>query len=149
MLVAQRLAERLATASGASSTAAAETPAGAEARERRSWLGRRRRSKGERRLSPVGTPGALPALVLAISLAFFVTTTLASNAFSRGLEARADELALELTRDPRALIEVQRRLVTQNVGDPTPPFVYHLVFEGHPRTLDRIGAAEAWARRGG
>ena len=43
------------------------------------------------------------------------------NQLSREIEASADTFALELTDDPDALIDLQRRFAVANVADPDPP----------------------------
>jgi STE24 endopeptidase len=93
--------------------------------------------------APAGTPAALPAYFLGIAVASFVLTV-AGNQLSRKVEARADEFALELTGDPRALIDLQERLATANLSDPDPPAAFEFLFGTHPSTVDRIGAAVAY-----
>jgi STE24 endopeptidase len=96
-----------------------------------------------------GTPAMLPALALSLAAASLVLGTI-SNQLSRRVEARADTFALELTRDPRAFIELQRRLVLTNVADPDPPSALQALFGTHPTALERIGAAVSYERdRGG
>ena len=62
------------------------------------------------------------------------------------MEASADTFALELTHDPRALIQVQRRLAIENVANPDPPAIVTALVRTHPSTIDRIGAAIAYER---
>jgi STE24 endopeptidase len=69
-----------------------------------------------------------------------------SNQLSRDVERRADAFSLELTREPQALIDLQRRLSINNVGDPDPPPVARFLLGTHPTTLQRIGQAEAFER---
>jgi STE24 endopeptidase len=88
---------------------------------------------------PLGTPAALPAIALAIALAS-LGLSCASNALSRRVEASADSFALRMTRDPNDFIAFQHRISVQNVGDPDPPTLFHLLFDTHPTTLERIGA---------
>lgn len=92
------------------------------------------------------TPAALPAMTLAVALAAFVLA-IPGNRLSREVEARADVFALELTGEPAASIDLQRRLALTNVGDPDPPGVSHYVFGTHPTAMERIGAALAFRRR--
>jgi STE24 endopeptidase len=95
------------------------------------------------RREPLGTPGALPAIALAIALVS-LGVGWASNQLSRRVEARADSFALRLTRDAPDFIEFQRRLAVQNISDPDPPELLHVLFGTHPTTLERIGAGEAF-----
>jgi STE24 endopeptidase len=68
----------------------------------------------------------------------------ASNALSRPVEATADSFALDLTRDPGDFIKFERRITIQNIGDPEPPGLYHVLFDTHPTTVERIGFGVAW-----
>jgi STE24 endopeptidase len=94
------------------------------------------------RRQPLGTPAALPAIALAIALVG-LGFGCASNALSRQVEGRADSFALELTRDPEDFIAFERRITLQNVADPDPPELLHLLFDTHPTTVERIGYGEA------
>jgi len=91
----------------------------------------------------LGTPGALPAIALAIALVSFGLGC-ASNVLSRRVEASADSFALRLTHDPGDFIRFQRRISVQNVGEPDPPRLFHVLFDTHPTTLERIGAGVAF-----
>jgi STE24 endopeptidase len=107
------------------------------------------REVGEAMASRSGSDGrgptALPAYALGLALASLILG-LAGNQLSRRVEASADTFALELTRDPSALVKVQRRLAIQNVADPDPPAVVTALLGTHPPTVDRIGAALAYER---
>jgi STE24 endopeptidase len=92
------------------------------------------------------SPAAVPAYFLALALAAFVLNV-PGNQLSREIEASADEFALELTHDPEALIDLQRRLARTNLSDPDPPALYSTLFGTHPTTVERIGAALAYERR--
>ena len=87
-----------------------------------------------------GSPGALPAYALALFVASLVLGTV-GNQLSRKVEASADSFALELTHDPKAFIELQRRLTVSNLGDPSPPGLVHWLLGSHPTAVERIGAA--------
>jgi Zn-dependent protease with chaperone function len=88
---------------------------------------------------------ALPALALALALVSFGLGS-AGNALSRPVEARADAFALELTKDPRAFIELERGLTVRNLGDPDPPRLLHLLFGTHPTTRERLGVGVRFGR---
>jgi STE24 endopeptidase len=90
-----------------------------------------------------GQPAYLPAFALAIAATSFVLG-IAGNQLSREVEARADTFALQLTNDPKGLIELQRQLADRNLSDPDPPDLYSFIFRTHPTTMERIGAALAW-----
>ena len=91
---------------------------------------------------------ALPALAVSMALVSFAAGV-ASNDLSRSIERSADSYALNLTDNPAAFIEVERRLAVDNVGDPDPPGWVQLLFGTHPTTIDRIGAALTWSREQG
>ena len=86
------------------------------------------------------SPALLPALALAVTLASIVLAV-PGQQLSRKVEARADNFALELTSDPQAFIQLQRRLAISNVADPDPPAALQFLFGTHPSTMDRIGTA--------
>lgn len=94
------------------------------------------------------SPAVLPALALSLTLASLVLG-IAGQALSRNIEARADTFALELTEEPGAFIELQRRLAKANVSDPDPPSAYQRIFGSHPTTMERIGAALAFEEERG
>lgn len=93
------------------------------------------------------SPAAVPAYVLALTLATFVLN-IPGNQLSREVEASADQFALELTNDPQGLIDVQVQLARTNVSDPDPPALRRFLFASHPSTVERIGAALAYAADG-
>ncbi len=90
-------------------------------------------------------PAALPAYFLGLAVAALLLGV-PGNRLSRQVEASADTFALRLTHDPRALIEVQRRLALSSVADPDPPGLVTALIGTHPSTVDRIGAAVAYER---
>jgi STE24 endopeptidase len=90
-------------------------------------------------------PEAVPVLALSIALVSF-GVTIAARALSRSVEGRADAFAIELTDDPAAHIAFKRRLAVNNVSDPDPPELWHLVFGTHPTTVDRIGIGVAYQK---
>ena len=98
-----------------------------------------------RRGEDLRSPAVLPALALSVALASFVLAIPGAQ-LSRQVEARADSFALELTHDPRGLIDLQRQLALTNVADPDPPGALQFLFGSHPTTMERIGAAVAYRR---
>jgi STE24 endopeptidase len=92
----------------------------------------------------LGTPRAVPAVVLAVAVVA-PAITIVSNQLSRAVERRADAYALELTREPDTQIEFQRRIAVKNVSDPDPPDWVTFLLGTHPPTLERIGQAAAAA----
>ncbi|MFL5907193.1 MAG: M48 family metallopeptidase, partial [Solirubrobacterales bacterium] len=90
-----------------------------------------------------GQPAYLPAFALVIAATSFVIG-IAGNQLSRAVEARADTFALQLTDDPRGMIELQQQLADRNLSDPDPPGAFSFLFGTHPPATERIGAALAW-----
>ncbi len=97
--------------------------------------------RGEDRRSPA----VLPAVLLAIALVAPVITTI-SNRLSRQVERSADAFGLELSHEPQAQIEFQRRIAVKNVSNPDPSALVQYLLGTHPTTLQRIGQALAAAR---
>jgi len=92
-----------------------------------------------------GTPAALPAYVLAITITVFAVG-IVGNQLSRAVEERADQFALEVTQDPDALVDLQLELQEKNVGDPDPPGWVSALLRTHPTTVERIGTALGFER---
>jgi STE24 endopeptidase len=90
------------------------------------------------------TPAGLPALALSAA-AVAVVLGIPGNQLSRAVESRADAYALELTRRPHPFVDLQKRLAVTNVADPSPPSLLQFIFGTHPTTMQRIGAAVAYA----
>jgi Zn-dependent protease with chaperone function len=90
-------------------------------------------------------PIVLPAVALAVTLASLLLGS-ASNVLSRQVEARADQFALDLTQDPAAFVQFERRIALRNIIDPDPPGLTQLLFGTHPTTIERIGMGEAWRK---
>jgi Zn-dependent protease with chaperone function len=97
-----------------------------------------------------GRAGAesLPAVALALGVVSAAIGPVAAQ-LSRAIERRADEFALELTREPAPFVAFERRIVTQNLADPAPSRLLTALLASHPPAVERIGAALAFARREG
>jgi Zn-dependent protease with chaperone function len=98
---------------------------------------------GERFTRPGASP--VPAVALAIAL-IAPPMTMISNQLSREVEARADRFSMQLTHDPKGLIDFQRKITTTNVGDPDPPGWVSFLLGTHPTAVQRIGQALAFER---
>jgi STE24 endopeptidase len=93
-------------------------------------------------------PGASPVPAVALAIALLVPAiTMISNQLSRDVEARADRFSMQLTHDPKGLIEFQRKITIQNVGDPDPPGWISFLLGTHPTAVQRIGQALAFSRQ--
>jgi STE24 endopeptidase len=98
------------------------------------WLG----------VSGVGDGRSIAFLLAFVAVVSFVSTPVQS-AVSRQIEARADLHALDLTEDPQAFAEMQRRLATVSKSDVTPNRVVYRWFGSHPTAAARLATARAWA----
>jgi STE24 endopeptidase len=92
-----------------------------------------------------GSAASLPAFALALAIVSFGGMVI-SNQLSRSIEARADAFSLELTREPRQFIEMEKRLSVVNLSDPDPPAALRWLFGTHPSPIERIGAGVAFER---
>jgi STE24 endopeptidase len=104
----------------------------------------------ERLSRPSKKPGPemLPALMLSLGVVSFAGG-IAGNVLSRRVENRADAFALELTADPEAFIELEKRLAMKALADPEPPKILQKLFGTHPSTVQRIGYGITYAERTG
>lgn len=90
--------------------------------------------------------------VASLPMAFFLVWLLefaagpVSNAYSRDLERKADRYALELLEQPDAFRSMMVKVVRTNLADCHPPAWVRVLLHGHPPVMERIGAAEAFAR---
>lgn len=104
-------------------------------------------------LDAAGTPAAsdprsLP-LVMAIGTVLGSLAAPLFNAYSRRIEARADQYALDLTRDPAAVVATWRNLAVQSISDLEPHPLAQLWLGTHPAVPARIAHARGWAARHG
>jgi STE24 endopeptidase len=89
------------------------------------------------------------ALVLALVTIGAQVAGPVQNLVGRRIEARADVHSLDLTRDPRTFIQMQRALSVQNLSDLRPNPVEYVLWATHPTGPERIAMARVWARRHG
>lgn len=101
-----------------------------------------------RRRGGMGRPEAVPLALLVVA-AFQLAVAPAENWISRRMEAEADWVALELTRDPDSLQKAMVDLSHTSLGDPDPPGWAQLLLGTHPTLADRVAMARAWAEREG
>jgi STE24 endopeptidase len=101
-----------------------------------------------RRRGGMRQPAAMP-LALLVLVALDLAALPLRNAISRHLEAEADWVALETTRDPDAMESLFRRFAATGLGDPSPPAPAYVAFADHPTLMQRIAMARAWAGRNG
>ena len=99
-----------------------------------------------RRVGGMGDPRAVPLALLVVA-AWTLVTSPAQNVVSRRAEAEADWQALETTGDPAAARGLFREFAATSLGDPSPPTWAHVLLDTHPTLAQRVGMANAWARR--
>lgn len=86
---------------------------------------------------------ALVPAVLALAALASVLSAPLQNGVSRQIENRADQTALEQTKNPQAFVALQRRLALRSHADPTPPAWSQFWFGSHPTVLQRVGLARS------
>ena len=91
---------------------------------------------------------SLPMMFFLCWLASLFTDPV-GNAYSRYLEARADQYAFELLREPASFRSLMVKIARNNLADVHPPAYIRYVFAGHPPVMERIAAAEAFAQAKG
>jgi STE24 endopeptidase len=89
--------------------------------------------------------GRVVALVVALVTVTSLLTAPVQSWASRRVEARADQHALELTRDPLTFAQMQRRLALTAKADVTPNPLLFWWFGSHPSAPQRLAAARSWA----
>jgi STE24 endopeptidase len=87
-----------------------------------------------------GSLSALPALALALGIAFVPLGILAA-AHSRRRERAADAFSLRTARDGEALARALERMCAQNLSELRPPPLYVALRMSHPAPLERIATA--------
>jgi STE24 endopeptidase len=87
----------------------------------------------------------IPLALLLVGVGMLLATPV-QNLVSRHVEARADVHALDLTGDPAAFEDMQRRLAVAGLAEPSPPAALQWFFGSHPTTAQRVALAEDWAR---
>jgi len=99
-----------------------------------------------RRRGGLFEPAAVPLAILVVAALLFLLSPL-QHAFSQRLEAEADWIALETTRDPGATKALFRRFTRIALVQPDPPGWAGLLIDTHPSIMERIEMAEAWRAR--
>ena len=94
----------------------------------------------------MGAPEAVPLALVVVAVLQLVTAP-AANVVTRRIEAEADWMALQVTRDPEALEGVMAAFTETSLSDPDPPAWIHLMTGTHPTLEERVAMARAWAAR--
>jgi STE24 endopeptidase len=87
--------------------------------------------------SGIADVAAFPLLLLAVAVFSSIITPL-TNAYSRHVEASADEAAMELTANPQAFIAAMTKLTNQNLSVANPSRWVELLFYDHPPYTKRV-----------
>ncbi len=95
-------------------------------------------------VAAVADPRAVP-LVLALLAGLAALSTPVQHVLSRQVEARADVVALDLTRSPSVAASMHRTLALASVADVDPPPALQWWFGSHPTTVDRIALTRTWS----
>jgi len=99
-----------------------------------------------RRRGGMADPNAVPlSLFLLVALSLLALPV--QNAITRHLEAEADWMALQTTRDPAAGRKLFHRFTTTTLDKPNPSMFEYLVLENHPTIAQRIAMVNAWEAR--
>jgi STE24 endopeptidase len=105
-------------------------------------------SRRVRRWSGTHGPADPAAVVLLLALAgvggFLVSPV--QNTVSRAIEARADRVSIEVTREGPTFVRMQRRLALTSLADPSPPVLSQVWWGTHPTVLQRAGLPASLAR---
>ena len=101
---------------------------------------------GARRRGGMREAAAIP-LVLFVYVVFGLLATPFQAAISRHMEAEADWMALQTTRNPRATAALFQRFAHTGLTDPSPPTAPYLFLYDHPTMAQRVAMARAWRGR--
>jgi STE24 endopeptidase len=99
-----------------------------------------------RRRGGIYAPEAVPVALLVLIGVQLATIPL-QNLVSRHVEAEADWIALEATRDPTAASGAFTELGRASLSQPRPPGWAYALFENHPTIMQRIEMTRAWQDR--
>jgi STE24 endopeptidase len=94
----------------------------------------------------IADAAALPVLFLSVAVLTMIVTPF-TNAYSRHVEAAADEAAIELTDKPRAFVSAMTRLTNQNLSVANPSRWVELLFYDHPSYTKRVNSARHYAHK--
>jgi STE24 endopeptidase len=99
-----------------------------------------------RRRGGMFEPAAVPVAIFTV-VALLVVVAPIQNAFFQRLEAEADWVALQTTRDPAAAKSLFHGFTRVALVQPDPPGWADLLIYDHPSSMERIAMAQAWRSR--
>lgn len=103
-------------------------------------------SRVARRRGGMGEPAAIPLGLLTLIVLQLLALPV-QNMITRHMEAEADWLALQTTKDPRAAAALFKTFVPTALSNPNPPTWEYLLAENHPTVDQRIAMVRAWQAR--
>ena len=101
-------------------------------------------ARAARRRGGMARPEAVPLSLLVLVVLSLVASPV-ENVISRHMEAEADWMSLQTTRDPVAAKQLFRRFVPTTLSEPNPGTFEYVALETHPTIMQRIAMAEAYA----
>ena len=90
----------------------------------------------------IGDVAGVPILALGAGGLIAVLSPF-GNVMSRRHERRADRYALDLTRNPAALLSGLRRVATEHLAEERPSRIVEWLFHSHPPLAERVAAVRA------
>jgi STE24 endopeptidase len=96
-----------------------------------------------RRKGGMRSPAAVP-LSLLVLVSLQIASTPLDNLVSRHMEAEADWMSLQTTRDPASSERLFEHFTETDLAEPDPSTWSYLLLETHPTTMQRIAMVEAW-----
>ena len=100
-------------------------------------------ARATRRRGGMRDPLAVPLSLLVLAVLQLAALPL-QNVIGRRIEAEADWVALERTRNPDAARGAFRRFTVDSLSEPSPPGWAYVLLDGHPTIEQRLGMIEAW-----
>jgi STE24 endopeptidase len=100
-------------------------------------------ARAVRRRGGMARPEAVPLSLLVLVVLGLLAAPI-QNVVTRHMEAEADWMSLQTTRDPAAAKGLFRQFVPSTLSEPNPSTLEYVVLENHPTIMQRIAMAEAW-----
>ena len=99
-----------------------------------------------RRRGGMGRAEAVPLSLFVLVVLSLLASPL-QNVISRHMEAEADWMALQTTRNPAAARALFQHFTATALEQPSPPTWSYLLLENHPTIAQRLAMVQAWQRR--